>query len=427
MSLWFSQGLPPASSAAPGDLAALALWCQQFSPLTAVDPPDGVLIDITGCAHLFGGEAGLIRHVLHRLPGVRLAIAGTATAAWGLAHYGAPGCEDLLPLPLAALRLPAVTTRKLRLVGVRRIGDLMRLPRAELTAGYGAEPLQKLDQALGRAPETLPFITAPVAWREAEHYAEPIFAPAQLRGAMHRLAGRLCARLEDAQAGATAMTARFYRIDTGRPEIALGFAAPCRDEFQIEKLLAEKLAAEIDPGFGVEAITLEASATETLPPAQLGMAPAAPDYAQTLNTLLNRLGSTRLWRVAPHESYIPEYAARRQPITMPQVPWAKTRYPRPVLLLPRPDAISAIAPVPDDPPVSFTWRRKTHKIAHATGPERIAREWWCHAHDDARPETEKIRDYYAVEDHEGGRFWLFRAGLHDGVAPARWYLHGFFG
>jgi len=425
LSLWFSQGLLPASGA-PDDLETLALWCQQFSPLTAIDPPDGVLIDITGCAHLFGGEAGLMAAIARRLPGARMGIANTATAAWGLARYGAAGSEDIAPLPLAALNLAARTIAKLRQVGVRRIGELMRLPRAELMAGYGPEPLQKLAHALGQAPEALRFISAPPEWREAEHYAEPIFAPAQLQGAIHRLTAKLCASLADARAGATAMTARFYRIDSERPEILLRFAAPCRDEFQIAELLIEKLGEHIDPGFGVEAITLEAMA-ETLPPLQYGISPAAPDYTQPINTLLNRLGSARIWRVAPHQSHIPDYAARRIPITMPPVPWAKPSYPRPVKLLLRPDAITAIAPVPDDPPVSFTWRRKTHKIAHATGPERIARDWWCHEHDNARPEVEKIRDYYAVEDVNGARFWLFRAGLHDGAAPARWYLHGFFG
>jgi protein ImuB len=427
LSIWFSRGLPPAPNGAPGDLAALALWCQQFSPLTAVDPPDGVLIDITGCAHLFGGEADLMAALARRLPGVRLSVADTAAAAWGLARYGEAGTEDIAPLPLAALNLAERTIAKLRQVGVRRIGDLMRLPRAELMAGYGPEPLQKLALALGEAPEALRFTSAPPEWREAEHYAEPIFAPMQLRGAIQRLTAKLCARLADAQAGARAMAARFHRIDSERPEIALSFASPCRDELQIAKLLIEKLGDNIDPGFGVEAIILEAGITETLPPAQHSMARPVPDYAQPINTLLNRLGTARIWRVAPHESHIPDYAARRIPITMPPVPWAKPLYPRPVRLLARPDAITAIAPVPDDPPVSFTWRRTIHKIARATGPERIARDWWCHDHDKARPEVEKIRDYYAVEDTNGARFWLFRAGLHDGMVPARWYLHGFFG
>jgi len=419
--------LPPNGTGVPADLPGLALWCQQYSPLTAIDPPDGVTLDISGCAHLFGGEAGLGLHIRRRLPDSRLAIAGTATAAWALARYGKEDTEELTALPLAALRLPAQTITRLRRVGVRRIGELQRLPRAELTAGYGPEPALKLAQALGLAPEVLRFVSAPPEWREAEHYAEPISAPAQLRGALERLVAKLCAGLSDAQRGATALAARFYRVDSERPEILLGFAVPCRDEGQIGRLLTEKLAQNIDPGFGIEAIILQADKTEPLAPAQSSLTQATKDYAAPINTLLNRLGITKIWRVAPHESYIPEYAARRIPVTMPPVPWSKPAYPRPARLLPRPDAITAIAPVPDDPPVMFSWHGKSHKIVHATGPERIGREWWRHAHDNARPETEKIRDYYAVEDKDGARFWLFRAGTHDGEVPARWYLHGFFG
>jgi protein ImuB len=393
-----------------------------------------VLLDITGCAHLFGGEAGLMAALAARLPGARMAVAGTAAAAWGLARYGEAGgetgsearAENILPLPLAALRLDNQTIRKLRRIGVRTVADLKRLPRAGLVSGYGKAPLLRLAQALGEATEVLCFISAPPEWREAEHYAEPIFAPVQLQAALHRLAAKLCGRLADATRGATALTARFYRIDRQCPAIALGFAAPCRDEMQISKLLIERLAQELDPGFGIETITLEAGTTEPLVPVQRDMAGDMPNYAQPLNTLLNRLGNKNLWRVVPYASHIPEYAARRVPVKLPPVPWAKPRHPRPVRLLPRPDEITAIAPVPDDPPVQFTWAGKVHRVRRSTGPERIARDWWCHPPDVRRPEAEKIRDYYAVEDTEGARFWLFRAGLHDGVVPARWYLHGFF-
>jgi protein ImuB len=412
--------------AGQADLPALALWCQRFTPLTAPDPPDGVLLDITGCAHLFGGEAGLMAALAVRLPGARIAVANTAAASWGLARYGTPGNEDILPLPLAALRLEGQTIRKLRRIGVRIVADLKRLPRAGLVAGYGKEPVLRLAQALGEAPEVLRFYAAPPEWREVEHYAEPIFAPAQLQAALSRLAVKLCDRLADATLGATALTARFYRIDRQCLSIAIGFAAPCRDEGQIGKLLIEKLAQEIDPGFGIETLAIEASATEPLVPVQRDIGGETPDYARPLNMLLNRLGHKNFWRTVPHASHIPEYAARRVPVSLPPVPWIKPLYPRPVRLLPRPEPITAIAPVPDDPPVQFTWGNKLHRVRHATGPERIARDWWCHPPDATRPEAEKIRDYYAVEDSDGARFWLFRAGLHEGVVPARWYLHGFF-
>ena len=431
LSLWFAQPPPPPPGATPGAapdeaLRRLALWCQHFSPLTAPQPPDGVLIDITGCAHLFGGEAGLKARLARRLPEARIAIAGTAAAAWGLARYGEAGSEDLAPLPVAALNLDHRTVIRLRRVGIRRIGELARLPRAELTAGFGQGPVLRLAQALGRAPEALRFVTAPPDWRETEHHAEPIATPAQLLAALARLTETLCTRLAAAQRGATSLTARFHRIDAACPETTLGFAAPCRDETQIVRLLKERLS-EIDPGFGVEAVSLTATATEALAPTQRGIIGEAPDYARPIDTLLNRLGSARLWRAVPHASHIPEFAARRAAVITPPAHWEKPRQPRPLRLLARPDAIAAIAPVPDDPPVQFSWRGKTHRIVQATGPERIAREWWRHNQPVARPEHEHLRDYYAVEDTEGARFWVFRAGLHQGAAPARWFLHGLFG
>jgi protein ImuB len=293
-------------------------------------------------------------------------------------------------------------------------------------AGYGKEPALRLAQALGDAPEVIRFISPPPEWREVEHYAEPIFAPAQLQAALARLAVKLCARLEEATLGATALTARFYRIDRACPALTLGFAMPCRDEMQIGRLLTEKLAQEIDPGFGIESIALEAGAVEVLAHVQRDIAGEAPDYAVPLNTLLNRLGGTKIWRAAPHASHIPEYAAKRMAVTQKPMIWAKPPHPRPVRLLPQPAPITAIAPVPDDPPAQFTWDGRVHRVRHATGPERIAREWWAYPHDPTRPEEEKIRDYYAVEDSDGARFWLFRAGLHEGVSAPRWYLHGFF-
>jgi protein ImuB len=432
LSIWLPAF--PNSGAPWGDLEALALWCQKFSPLTAAVPPDGVLIDITGCAHLFGGEAGLREKLLAQLPGARCAIANTALSAWGLARFGEGESEDLRPLPLAALGLDDRTVAKLRRVGIRRIGELLRLPRAELTAGYGPGPVRKLAQAMGQAPEVLKFVSAPAEWREVMHFAEPISAPGQLQAALGELTGAVCKKLSDGRLGATVLTAVFYRVDSQRPQISLHFALPCRDEGQIIKLLHEKLG-ELDPGFGVDAVSLEAEATESLAPAQISIEREERNFAVPTDILLNRLGPRRIWRVEARQTHVPERAVLKRPVNLPPVPWNGTKtslpwgkqaYPRPLKILQRPDAITAIAPVPDDPPASFSWRGKSHRIRRATGPERIAREWWRHEHDDARPEAEKIRDYYAVEDFEGRKFWVFRAGLHDGVCPVRWYIHGFF-
>ncbi len=413
-------------AAPPGDLNALALWCQTFSPLTCVDGPDGVCIDITGCAHLFGGEAGLRERILARFPGARLAIADTALAAWGLARFGDGASEDLRDLPLAALRLDDRTVTKLRRVGIRRVGELMRLPRAELTAGYGAATVLQLARALGTAPEVLRFCAPPPEWRKILHFAEPIFAPAQLQTALAGLAADLCEVLAAARLGATSLHALFYRVDSERPQIVLNFASPCRDAAQITKLLHEKLG-DIDPGFGVDAICLEAATTEALAPAQISIERQAPDFAAPANVLLNRLGRQKIWLVEERQTHVPEYVPRRRSINLPPVPWGRQAFPRPLKLLDKPAPITAVAPVPDEPPIFFTWRGKTHKVRRATGPERIAREWWRYGQDSTRPETERIRDYYQVEDFEGGKFWVFRSGTHDGVAVVHWYIHGFFG
>jgi protein ImuB len=406
-------------------LIDLALWCQHYSPLIAIDPPDGIMIDITGCAHLFGGEDRMLRHIQSRFSGSKSAIANTQAAAWGLARYGVPGSENLDPLPLTALQLDPMTIRKLRQVGIRSIGELRRLPRAELTAGYGGEPVRRLAAAFGQAPEARQFISPPADWREIEHYAEPIFAPVQLQAALARLARKFCARLAAAQRGVTRLVARFYRIDSLCPEFLLRFAAPSYDEAHIGRLLIEKLTG-IDPGFGIEAISLTA-VTEPCSPVQRSTEQPAPDYTQAIDTILNRLGPKNFYRVKPHASHIPEQQMQRASVTQRPIKWPAPPQPRPVKLLAKPAAITAIAPVPDDPPVVFTWRGKTHRIRHSSGPERIARDWWTREHDNARPETDHVRDYYALEDSAGARFWIFRAGTHDGIAPPRWYLHGFFG
>jgi len=384
--------------------------------------------------------------LLAQLPGAKCAIANTALAAWGLARFAEPPSprhghesgqprlsrkslglpdESINSLPLAALGLNDRAITKLRRVGIRRVGELNRLPRAALTAGYGPEPLRKLEQALGHAPETIHFITLPPEWREIRHFAEPIFAPAHLQTALATLTETLCKNLEKSQRGATALTATFYCVDSRRPEITLHFATPCRDEFQITKLLHEKLT-QIDPGFGVDAIALHATQTEPQLPQQITIDRPEKNISLPTNTLLNRLGPKKIWRVEQRQTHIPERTTIRRQINLPPVPWSKQTHPRPLKLLEKPDPIAAIAPVPDDPPAAFTWRGKSHRIRSATGPERIAREWWRHEHDSTRPEEEKIRDYYAVEDSNGAKFWLFRAGLTDGVAKIRWYLHGFF-
>jgi protein ImuB len=458
---------PAADQAA---LERLAAWAERYTPMAAADPPDGLWLDITGCAHLSGGEATLaddlsVRLARNGIPS-RLAIAGATGAAWALAHaWGVHGWGDapggevrktarensgageaargeamvlppgqeraaLAPLPVALLRLDPRTVAGLRRLGIRQVRDLLRLPRGDITARFGAAPVVRLDQALGTAAEAIAWPRPPIDWFERIAFVEPIGTPEDLTRALTLLAERLCRRLADQHSGVQRVTARFFRVDGAVPRIAIGTAQPVREAAYLARLLGEKLDT-IDPGFGVEAMTLEADDVVPLPAPQLSSL-AAPDgagqLATTVDRLANRLGPERVWRPAPHASHVPERAVQRvPPLPVAQPAWvADPTLPRPIRLLRRPEAIEATAPVPDDPPIVFRWRGAPHRVRAAAGPERIAAEWWRRQPGGARPETDLVRDYYRVEDTEGARFWIFRAGLYRSGETPRWYMHGLF-
>jgi protein ImuB len=206
-----------------------------------------------------------------------------------------------------------------------------------------------------------------------------------------------------------------------------------RDAVYLIRLLREKLNT-VNPGFGIEVIALEAEIVAPLqmPQAQftdLATTDVTCGLAGVVNTLTNRLGAERVTRVAPYASHVPERAVQNlPPLPLRQPSWmADPAAPRPIRLLRRPEEIEVIAPVPDNPPIRFTWRGVAHRVRASAGPERIAAEWWRGRSVEQRPETDLIRDYYRVEDADGARFWIFRAGLHGNDRMPRWYLHGLFG
>jgi protein ImuB len=421
-------------------LAALALWCVRFSPAAAADPPDGLFLDISGLSRFWGGERRLLDDLMGRLAreGIpaRSAIAGTAGAAWALARFGqdrtiaAPGqeAELIAALPTAALRLEAPDVAQLARLGIGRVGQLAALPRDQLARRFGEGVLRRFDRALGQAEEALVFLRPPTPWLARLAFAEPISAPEDLARASGDAARQLCERLAEEGRGAGRFELAFHRLDGRAERRTIGLCLAGRDPVAIARLFAPMLET-VDPGFGIEVVTLAADRVEALFERQIlidgvGEADArAEAVAPLIDRLANRLGEGRLWRTEACPSHLPERAVVRRPPLAPRqaAGWPKDR-PRPTRLFSRPEPIEAAAPVPDDPPIFFRWRGRTRRVRQAEGPERLAEEWWRRPPGETGPGH--VRDYYRVEDETGARYWIFRSGFYGGPFPPKWWLHG---
>jgi len=434
-----------------GALAALARWAEQYTPIVGLDGLDGLLLDVTGCAHLRGGEAGLLADMARRLETMnltaRLALADTVGAAWALARFGAQ-TQTVVPqgaarlaladLPVAALRLDGETVATLRRLGLRRIGQLLPLPRAALARRFRAKEqaeavVARLDQALGERGEPVVPLSPPPALCVTRSFGAPLIDRALVEAWLPRLLAELVALLGEQGLGARRLRLAAFRVDGSRQDVLAGMGEPTRDVAHMQRLLAPRLEG-LEPGFGVASLSLVAEEATPFLAAQTGFAGdrGALDLAQLGDRLASRLGPQAVYRLGALASHVPERAERMRPRANSGQGGAGRRAaldldrPRPLLLLDRPEPVSVIAEVPEGPPARFVWRRLEHRVTRAIGPERIAPEWWRDG-EDAR-----TRDYYMVEDTEGRRFWLFRHGLYGG-APGEaatepdWFIHGFFG
>jgi protein ImuB len=417
--------------------------CLRWTPLVALDPPHGLMLDITGCAHLFGGEAALRERVLGRLRRgrftVRGSIAGTPDAARALARFGqtalfAPGDEPqaVRPLSIAALELPDETTTALRRAGFKRVGDLADRPSAPLTGRFGPELTTRLIRLLGREDRRITPARPVPALVVEQPFAEPIGHADTIARVLRSLIGRACAHLEERGQGGRAFEASFFRSDGVVRSLAVETGRPVRDVDTIARLFREKidsLADPVDPGFGFDLMRLALPVTEpldSLQPDLDGKAVEADEVADLIDRLIARFGAVRVLRFAAADTHDPVRAARLVPATSRQPesaawigPEPGEPPPRPLHLFEPPQAVEALAEVPDGPPIRFRWRGELHDVARAEGPERLLTEWW-------RGHDGPARDYYRIEDGQGRRFWLFREGFYGGGANPRWYLHGLF-
>jgi protein ImuB len=432
----------------------IAEWCDRFTPLVALDSPHGLFLDITGCAHLFGGEAAMMRLVCDVLTAqgfaVSAAIAGTSVCARTITRHvhgrivrDGEEAEAVGPLPVSALGAEEAITRGLRRAGLKTIGDVASRARHEITARFGAGFTTLLEHALGQGD-------APISPRKPlpdyiveKRFADPVATEAVISATLSRLAGMLVVAMARQGKGARRLEARFFRTDGAVRTIIVDTGQPVTRAEVIDRLFRERLDAlsdPLDPGFGFDLIRLSASRTEIVVQQQRDLDANVHDndeLAALIDRIAARIGGRRVVVHLPQDTHIPERAVLAAPAQHHLVAAAHAVWParaegepplRPLRLFERPEQIKVVAQVPDGPPARFVWRRATHAVVRAEGPERVAMEWW-------RAQSATLtRDYFRVEDEAGLRFWLYRDGLYDreiaqeesrAVQP-NWFMHGLF-
>lgn len=398
-------------------LAVLRRWATNWCPWVGFEGRDGLVMDITGSAHLFGGEQTMRTNLHARLLRagltVQIGLGDTRGAAWARAHFGETA--TLNDLPIAALRLDSETITALQRMGLRRIGQLETTPRAPLTRRFGPGVLMRLDQAFGRQPEQIAPETDPPHYGVRMTLPDPIGLEADVMAGIARLLDQLCNKLTDNQTGARVLCLTLRRVDSDAQNIELRLARPLRDPARILPLF-QRGVAEVDAGFGIDQMRLEAVQVEQLPAEQIThISTRDPGRLDDLISRIGtRIGLENVHRFLPADSHIPERSFIIAPAaySKPEQGWANPRQ-RPLLLFP-PEPIIAAGP---RPPERFRWRRMALTTGRVTGPERIAPEWWLI--DDTWQSG--LRDYWRVETRQGRRLWMFYTPQNPG-----WFVQGEF-
>lgn len=474
MTLADARARAPDLEIAPADAAAdarlltrLGAFCDRFSPSVALDAPDALVMDVTGCAHLLGGEAALGAAVTAAMRAhgftTRAVIASGPDSALALVRYArtrkredapararvmvvAPEEEEarVRALPIQALRCPPETMTGLARAGLTSVGLVADRPAQTLAARFGAAFVTGLEAVLGRAARPRTPLRAPPAHVADRLFAEPLGHADGIMIALADLAADLCAALEAAGAGGRAFEASFFRTDGVVRRLGVETGRPMRDAAALVRLFRERidaLADPIDPGFGFDMMRLAATHAEPLAAAQIDLAgrtEARADVADLADRLTARLGRARVLRFVPCDTHDPERAAAWRPAAdgvaargkagagegaawAPADPGEPPL--RPLQIFDPPQPIEALAEVPDGPPLRFRWRRRAHDVTRSEGPERIAPAWFRLAPDEPAPLE---RDYYRIEDSEGRRFWVMREGAYGAAAPPRWSIAGLF-
>lgn len=414
-------------------LQRLAEWCIRFTPVVAIDLPDGLILDATGCSHLWGGDTNYVIDINKKLNArgydVSIAMADTIGVAWGAARFGKTKIissneliDALMALPPEALRFEPETVERLHKLGLHHVKQFINIPRPSLRRRFRDHFIIQLERALGHELETILPVIPIEPYQERLPCLEPIATAIGIEIALRQLLETLCLRLQQDQKGLRKATFRCYRVDGKIEQIEIGTSRPSYNVNHLFKLFENKIST-IEPALGIELFVLEAPKVEDHFPKQEKMWEGSIGLedirlAELLDRLANKIEMLSVHRYLPDEHYWPERSYKHATSLEERTTtnWSDDKL-RPLQLLQTPESIGVMAPIPDYPPMLFTHRGKIHQITKADGPERIEQEWWL--------QQGQHRDYYRVEDEEGNRYWLFRLGHYDDKND-QWFLHGFF-
>lgn len=436
-------------------LSDIADWCDRFTPLVALDPPHGLLLNIGGCAHLFGGETAMLRAMVSSLRQqgftAHVAIAATPACARAMTYAATNRivpdgleAEAVAPLPVSVLGVDGAIARGLRRAGLKTIGDVAARAPHEITARFGAAFTALLQEALGHGDAPISPRKPPPDFMVEQRFAEPVGTQEVIATTLSHLARTLTLAMERHGKGARLLDADFFRTDGAVRTVTVEAGQPVTRGHVVDRLFRERLDAladPLDPGFGFDLIRLSARRVDIVVQAQRDFDARAQDnddVAALIDRIAARIGGRRVVIHVPLDTHIPEKAMQALPAQhhlndAVQAAWPE-RYVgepplRPLRMFEPPEKIDVIAMFPDGPPGQFTWRKAQHRIANVEGPERIAMEWWAHsvsANPFENKET-RTRDYFRIEDDEGCRFWLYREGVYRReVKTFRWFMQGIF-
>jgi len=418
-------------------LRGLGEWCVRYSPIVSIDEfgMDGLLLEVSGCPHLWGGEREYLKEIVSRLKSkgytVRLAIADTPGAAWAVSRFGkitplipsGGHLDTLLNLPPEALRLEATVLAKLRKLGFYQIKSFINMPRSVLRRRFGEDFLLRLAQAIGTEAEVLIPLKVPVAFSERLACMEPIKTKTAIEIAIQKMLENLCNRMQSEGKGLRTGILTGYRIDGKIVQVSIGTSGASHSVSHLFKLFQLRID-QIRPALGIELFVLDAPKVEDVEVPQEEMWSSKPglnddSVIRFLDRVAGKVGAQAIHRFLPASRYWPERAiSKATSVTQKtSIPW-RTDKPRPTEMLKVPAPIEVMALIPDHPPKFFIYKGIRHLVSKADGPERIEREWWM--------DKGEHRDYYQVEDEDGCRYWLFRSGHYGGEQKHKWFIHGFF-